>query len=138
MSKETKNMSDTVRVNLEENSKYRVAFELLKEMGGPIPYKSAPRPFDIGPASPEKLHFTTYVLGGLLVHAFSSTNAAASLRLRRRFGPSAMILGPSNLLQIWPTSLNLISWPSSPLLGDTEVDALVNAGPLGIQSTGRV
>lgn len=92
---------------------------------------SVPRPDAVVTAAADKVQFTTYTLGALLVHAFSSTRADISLRLRDRYTPA-------NMVRIWPRTSDLISWPSSPVLGDGEVKTVADGGYLGIVRAGSV
>jgi len=63
---------------------------------------------------------TTYALGPLLVHAYSSTSTALIDWLR------ANISYPT-LIQVWPRRDGCMDWPCTPVLGDTESGAIADA-----------
>ena len=86
----------------------------------PISYSKPPTDSDPVLLSGE-LQLTTFTLGELLVHVFTSSQAAMIETYR------SYIAGASNpwkLQQLWPIVQDTLSWPPSCSFGDHEVDSL--------------
>lgn len=73
---------------------------------------------------------TTYALGPLLVHAYSSTSTVLIDWLRVSFAHPTLI-------QIWPRREGCVDWPCTPILGDDETAAIADAMYFRINS-GRI
>ena len=90
---------------------------------GPVKYRHygfhvvvslTPGPIRLAGAHRDYVHVTTYVLGGLVVHAFSSTNAGVAAEFRRDHAPG-------NMVRIWPAAEDTVACPLS-AIGDDDVD----------------
>lgn len=83
---------------------------------------------DIPPTG--KIQFTTYTLGALLVHTFSSTDVDVALKLREQFSPVS-------LNRIWPIKTDPMPWPSSPELEDDLVNRIADRAFAKLTVDGR-
>lgn len=75
-----------------------------------------PGPRGSNDSNPDKMQVTTYALGSLLIHAFSSTSRRKVSRFRRS-------AAQKNLFRLWPLRHGVLDWPIGPILGDDEVPA---------------
>jgi hypothetical protein len=57
---------------------------------------------------------TTYTLGELVVYAFTATHTSIVIEGRR-------FIASRDLIPIWPIAFDSIRWPSSVILGESEM-----------------
>lgn len=86
-----------------------------------IPMSYSKRPTEAEPDGPSgELQITTFTLGALLVHVFTSTQGDMIEAYRSYIGGASC---PGKLRQLWPIVDDTLQWPSSPF-GDHEVDSI--------------
>jgi hypothetical protein len=82
--------------------------------------QSKPGPVRLASAQPERVQTTTYVLGALLVHVFSTTHLAFANQIRRDHTPD-------QLVRVWPPCTDTLVWPASRPVGDAYVNGIHDA-----------
>lgn len=87
-----------------------------------IPMRYAKQPTDDEPNPPSgELQLTTFTLGELLVHVFTSTQAEMIEAYRSYIGRAS---NSEKLQQLWPIIADTLTWPPTFPFRDCEVDSL--------------